>query len=224
MRLTDLPIDQRPRERLHRRGPAALSDAELLAIFLRVGHAGTSALELAQQLLARHGGLAGVTAAPLQELVRFKGLGPAKAAQLAAAVELVRRSLAAELAERDALTSPAVAGDYLRLWLGRRPNEVFAALFLDNRHRVIAAEELFQGTIDGASVHPREVVRRAIAHNAAALIVAHNHPSGVAEPSAADLAITRRLREALALVDIRLVDHLIVGEGAPTSLAERGLL
>lgn len=224
MRLTDLPIDQRPRERLHRQGPAALSDAELLAIFLRVGHAGSSALDLAQRLLARHGGLAGVTAAPVHDLLQCKGLGPAKAAQLAAAVELVRRSLGAELAVRDALTSPAVAGDYLRLWLGRRPNEVFAALFLDNRHRVIAAEELFQGTIDGASVHPREVVRRALAHNAAALIVAHNHPSGVAEPSAADLAITRRLREALALVDIRLVDHLIVGEGAPTSLAERGLL
>ncbi len=224
MRLTDLPTDQRPRERLHRQGPAALSDAELLAIFLRVGHAGTSALELAQRLLARFGGLAGVAGAQVYELTRLKGLGPAKAAQLVAAVELVRRSLAAQLAVRDALTSPAVAGDYLRLWLGRRPNEVFAALFLDNRYRVIAAEELFQGTIDGASVHAREVVRRALAHNAAALIVAHNHPSGVTEPSAADLAITRRLREALALVDIRLLDHLIVGEGAPTSMAERGLL
>jgi DNA repair protein RadC len=224
MRLTDLPADQRPRERLHRHGAAALNDAELLAIFLRVGHAGASALDLAQRLLVQHGGLAGVAAAPLHELVKSKGLGPAKAAQLAAAVELVRRSLAAELSVRDALTSPAAAGDYLRLWLGRRPNEVFAALFLDNRHRVIAAEELFQGTIDGASVHPREVVRRALSHNAAALIVAHNHPSGIAEPSAADLAITRRLREALALVDIRLVDHLIVGEGVPTSLAERGLL
>lgn len=224
MRIRDLPPDQRPRERLLRQGAAALGDAELLAIFLRVGHAGSSALDLAHGLIARCGGLAGVARTPVADLLRLPGLGPAKAAQLAAAVELVRRSLAARMTERRALASPAQAGDYLRVWLGGRAAEVFAALFLDSRHRLIAAEELFQGSIDGASVHPREVVRRALAHNAAALIVAHNHPSGVAEPSAADLAITARLRDALALVDVRLIDHLIVGDGQPTSLAERGLL
>jgi DNA repair protein RadC len=224
MRLTELPTAERPRERLLRSGAAALADAELLAIFLRTGTRGASAIELAQQLLARRGGLAGLAATPPQSLAAEPGVGTAKACMVAAAVELARRALEAPLRREAALSDPRAGAAYVRAWLRPYPYEVFGALFLDNRHRVIAAEELFRGTIDGASVHPREVVRRAIAHNAAALIAAHNHPSGVAEPSAADIAITRRLADALALVDVRLLDHFIVGDGEPVSLATRGLL
>jgi len=224
MKLTDFPIAERPRERLLRNGAAALADAELLAILLRTGSRGRSALDLARALLVRYGGVDGLLAAPAAEVLRERGLGPSKYCPLLAAVELARRTLEAPLRRVGALGGPRDSAAFLRAWLKLRPYEVFAALFLDNRHRVIAVEELFRGTIDGASVHPREVVRRALAHNAAALIVAHNHPSGVAEPSAADLALTRRLADALALIDVRVLDHFIVGDGEPLSLAERGLL
>ena len=223
MRMTDLDVHDRPRERLLAAGPAALADAELLAIFLRSGSRGRNAIDVGRALVARFGGIAGVCAAPRAEALAAPGLGTAGYCQLLAALELSRRVLAAEV-RRDPLTDPRRCGEYLRAWLAPYPYEVFACLFLDNRHRVIASEELFRGTIDGASVHPREVVRRAIGHNAAAVILAHNHPSGIAEPSAADVAITRRLRDALALVDVRVLDHLIVGEATPVSLAERGLV
>ncbi|HVF34975.1 MAG TPA: DNA repair protein RadC [Candidatus Saccharimonadia bacterium] len=223
MRMTELALHERPRERLLAAGPAALADAELLAIFLRSGRRGRNAVDVGRELIARFGGIAALCAAPRNEALQSPGLGAAGYCQLVAALELSRRVLGAAV-RRDALTDPRRCGEYLRAWLGPYPYEVFACLFLDNRHRVIASEELFRGTIDGASVHPREVVRRALSHNAAAVILAHNHPSGVAEPSAADVAITRRLRDALALIDVRVLDHLIVGETAPVSLAERGLV
>lgn len=224
MRIREFPPAERPRERLLRDGAATLADAELLAILLRTGSRGSSALDLARALLARHGGIDALLAAPAPEVLRERGMGPSKYCPLVAALELARRALAAPLRRVGALGGPRDSAAFLRAWLRLRPYEVFVGLFLDNRHRVIAAEELFRGTIDGASVHPREVVRRALGHNAAALIVAHNHPSGVAEPSAADLALTRRLADALALIDVRVLDHFIVGDGEPLSLAERGLL
>jgi DNA repair protein RadC len=224
MRITDLPEHERPRERLQRLGAAALSDAELLAVFLRTGTRGRSALDLARALLVQFGQLGALLAAPAAQVTAAAGMGPAKHLQLLAAAELSRRALAQEVTRGTPLTSPRDSAAYLRAWLTAYPYEVFACLFLDNRHRVIAAEELFRGTIDGASVHPREVVRRAIALNAAAVICAHNHPSGVAEPSAADVAITRRLSEALALIDVRVLDHFVIGDGTPLSMAERGLL
>ncbi len=224
MPITDWPESERPREKLLARGPGALSDAELLAIFLRTGVPGMTAVDLARTLLARFGGLRGLLAADRSTLCAAPGLGPAKYAQLQAAVEMARRHLYESLARGAPITSPLAARDFLLSRLRDRPHEVFAALFLDTRHRVIAFRELFRGTVDGAAVHPREVVRAALALNAAALIVAHNHPSGVAEPSAADVGITRKLREALALVEVRLLDHLVVGDGTVVSLAERGLL
>lgn len=224
MSIRDWPEGERPREKLMRLGAEALSDAELLAIFLRTGVRGRSAVELARDLLAEFGGLGQLLAADPKRLCAAKGLGVAKYTQLQAALELSRRYLMTALSERDVLTSPDATRDYLKLRLYGAPHEVFACLFLDNRHRVIRYEELFRGTIDGASVHPREVVRRVIETNAAAVIFAHNHPSGVAEPSEADLAITRRLKEALALIDVRVLDHIIVGDGRGTSFAERGLL
>lgn len=224
MSLNDLPAHDRPRERLARLGAGALSDTELLALFLRSGHRGASALDLARGLIARFGGLAALLVAPEAEVAAAPGMGPAKHAQLRAAAELSRRALEAACARGATLSSPRDSAAFLRAWLRPYPYEVFACVFLDNRHRVIAAEEMFRGTIDGASVHPREVVRRAIAHNAAAVICAHNHPSGVSEPSAADVAITRRLADALALVDVRVLDHFVIGEEQPLSMAERGLL
>ena len=224
MSITDWPEGERPREKLLARGAGALSDAELLAIFLRTGVRGQSAVDVARALLARHEGLAGLMDAPVARLVETPGLGPAKAAQLAAALEIGRRYLRAGLAQRPALTSPQAVRDYLALELRGLPREVFACLFLDSQHRVLAFEVLFQGTLDSTSVHPREVVRAALKRNAAAVILAHNHPSGVAEPSAADRHITQRLKEALALVEVRLLDHFIVGGGTPLSFAERGLL
>lgn len=223
MPITDWPADERPREKLLSRGAAALSDAELLAIFLRTGVAGKTAVDLARDLLSRFGGLRPLLQADLDQFCAARGLGSAKFAQLQAVLEMGRRHLSEGLSRGDALTSPDDTRRFLAARLRDYPFEVFACLFLDNRHRVIAFEELFRGTIDGASVHPREVVRRALAHNAAALILAHNHPSGVAEPSRADEAITRRLREALALVDIRVLDHVVVGDSL-VSFAERGLL
>lgn len=224
MMLRDYPADERPRERLLRHGAASLSPAELLAICLRTGTRGASALELARRLIAESGGLNALLGAAPEELMRRPGLGLAKVCQLKAGLELARRALEAELVGGAALTSPRASADYLRARLAGHPYEVFAALFLDNRNRVLAFEELFRGTVDGAQVHPREVVRRALAHNAAAVIFAHNHPSGEAEPSAADLAVTRRLVDALALIDVRVLDHFVIGRKAPVSLAERGLM
>jgi DNA repair protein RadC len=224
MPIRDWPAAERPREKLLARGPAALSDAELLAIFLRTGRRGHSALDLARELLGHFDGLRDLLEAGRERFCALPGLGDAKYAQLAATLELARRHLEATLARGDALTTPELTRRFLASRLRHRDREVFLGLFLDNRHRVVACEELAIGTFDGATVHPREVVRRALALNAAALIVAHNHPSGVAEPSAADEAMTRRLRDALALVEVRLLDHFIVGDGHPVSLAERGLL
>ncbi|VAX09507.1 UPF0758 family protein [hydrothermal vent metagenome] len=224
MSITDWPTDERPREKLLKRGANALSDAELLAIFLRTGVTGKTAVDLARDLLDEHGNLRNLLAANCRSFCASHGLGKAKYAQLQAVLEMSRRHLQEKLQREDALTSPQHTRDYLSARLRGYPNEVFACLFLDNRHRVIEYEELFSGTINGASVHPREVVRRALAHNAAAIILAHNHPSGVAEPSQSDTHITQRLKEALALVDVRVIDHIIVGDGEMTSLAERGLL
>ncbi|HXG27771.1 MAG TPA: DNA repair protein RadC [Nevskiales bacterium] len=218
------PVDERPRERLLTRGAAVLSDAELIAIFLRTGLPGKSAVELARELLARFGGLRGLLNADAATLCACPGLGPAKYAQLQAALEMARRHLGEQLSRGDALSDPAATRRFLQARLRDRAHEVFACLYLDNQHRVLGFEELFRGTLDGASVYPREVVKAALKHNAAALIFAHNHPSGVAEPSAADRSLTQRLRAALALVDIRVLDHLVVGDGEITSLAERGWL
>lgn len=224
MAIRHWPAGERPREKLLERGARALSDAELLAIFLRTGHAGKSAVDLARDLLGQFGGLAALLAADQKGFCAGKGLGPVKYVQLQAVLELARRYFSAQLERGDAFTAPEGAAQYLQAHLSGHSREIFAALFLDTRHRLIATEDLFQGTIDGASVHPREVVRRALFHNAAAVIVGHNHPSGVAEPSADDRRITARLREALALVDVRLLDHFVVGAGQVVSLAERGLL
>ena len=224
MRIHDWPRGERPRERLLEQGPAALTDAELLAILLRTGRRGQSALDLARALVADFGGLRGLLEADRESLCARPGLGPAKVAQLQAALELARRHLRARLGRGEALTSPDATRRFLSAELRHRPHEAFCALMLDTRHRVIAFETLFTGTIDAAHVHPRVVVETALRKRAAAIIVAHNHPSGVAEPSQADLAITRRLRDALGLVDIRLLDHFIVGDAEVVSLAERGLV
>jgi len=224
MRIADWPQTERPRERLLDHGARNLSDAELLAILLRTGSRGRSALDTARALINAFGGLRGLLEATQDELCAMPGLGPAKYAQVHAALELARRHLRETLNRGKPLTSPEATREYLRAALRDRPHEVFCALMLDTRHRVIAFEEMFSGTIDSAHVHPRVVVEKALARKAAALIVAHNHPSGVAEPSQADLAITRRLRDALGLVDIRLLDHFIVGDCEVVSLAERGLV
>jgi len=224
MSMTDWPEAERPREKLLSQGPTALSDAELLAIFLRTGTPGQTAVELARELLGEFGSLRGLLQANQQQLCAAHGLGPAKFAQLQAVLELARRHLGEHLQRGDLLLNPEATRRYLITTLGDLPHEVFCCLFLDTRHRLICYEELFQGTIDGASVHPREVVRRALHHNAAAVILAHNHPSGVAEPSDADQRITRRLKQALQLVDIRVLDHLVVGDRTVMSFAEHGLL
>jgi len=222
--IKDWPEQERPREKLIARGAAALSDAELLALFIGSGRRGLTAVDLGRELLAAAGSLKALLDQDATQLVQQPGLGAATACSLHAALELGRRYLASELQRPDALVHPSACADYLRSRIGAHPYEVFACLFLDQRHRVIAFEELFRGSIDGASVHPREVVRRCLAHNAAAVILAHNHPSGVAEPSQADRDITAELKRALALIDVRVLDHFIVGSGAPTSLALRGLL
>jgi DNA repair protein RadC len=226
MPITDWPEKDRPRERLLREGAGALTDAELLAIFLRTGIPGKSAVDLARELLAAFDGQLGrLCRAGVAELSKTKGIGPAKAAQLAASLEIARRSLGEQLREPQALASPAAVRDYLRLAIGHRPHEVFLVLLLDAQNRLIACEELFRGTLTQTSVYPREVVKLALARNAAAVVFAHNHPSGVAEPSAADQAITRALKEALALVDVRVLDHFVVaGQAPPVSLAERGMV
>lgn len=227
MAITDWPDDQRPRERLLAHGAQALNDAELLAIFLRVGVKGMSAVDLARALLAHFdNSLARLAAATPQELTAVNGIGPAKAAQLVATLELARRGLHEELRSRPALSSPGAVRDWLRLSLAQLPHEVFLVLWLDAQNRLIASEELFRGTLTQTSVYPREVVKQALLRNAAAAILAHNHPSGVAEPSAADELLTRNLKQALALVDVRVIDHFIVAAGntPPLSFAERGLL
>ena len=226
MAITDWPDDQRPRERLLALGPGALSDAELLAIFLRVGVRGMSAVNLARALLVHFdNSLARLAAATPQELTAVNGIGPAKAAQLVATLELARRGLHEELRQRATLNAPGAVRDWLRLRLGSLPHEVFIALWLDAQNRLITDTELFRGTLTQTSVYPREVVKQALAQNAAAVIFAHNHPSGVAEASQADELLTRTLKQALALVDVKLVDHFIVaGNASPLSFAERGLL
>jgi len=218
------PESERPREKLLARGARSLSDAELLAVLLGSGRRGRSALELARELLAHFGGLRELLDSDGRGLAAVPGLGPARVAELKACLELGQRYLEARLRRGDALGSPGDTRRFLEARLRGYAHEVFACLFLDARNRVISFDEMFHGTIDGASVHPREVVRRAIERNAAGLIVAHNHPSGVAEPSRADRALTRRLQEAVALVDVRLLDHFVVGDGEVVSFAERGWL
>ena len=223
MAIADWPAAERPRERLRSLGPAALSDAELLAVLLRTGSRGRSAVDLGRELLLRSGGLAGLlTAATLVKGV--KGLGQAKGAQLAAAIEIARRSLREQLGAGAALTSPGAVRDYLRLTLASREREVFLALFVDAQHRVIRCDEMFHGTLTQTSVYPREIVKAALAANAAAVIFAHNHPSGVAQPSRADELLTRQLKEALALVDVKVLDHFVVAGTQCLSFAERGLI
>ncbi|MFN3414833.1 MAG: RadC family protein [Caldimonas sp.] len=224
MSIKDLPTDARPREKLLALGPAALADAELLALLLRTGLKGTPVLQLAQQLLQGFGGVAGLLHAGADELKRVKGLGPAKRAELVAVLELARRALAQALQARPVFESPTQVKDYLRLKLAALPHEVFAVLFLDAQHRLLAMEELFRGTLTQTSVYPREVVKRALALNAAAVMLAHNHPSGVAEPSKADEYLTRTLQSALGLVDVRVLDHFVVAREQVVSFAERGLL
>ena len=223
MAISDWPSAERPREKLISRGASSLSDAELLAIFLRTGVAGSSAVDLARQLLLDYGSLRNILDADVKNFCAGKGLGLAKFVQLQAALEISGRHLAENLGREDCLTNPAQTRSYLRARLRDYDYEVFACLMLDNRNRVIAFRELFRGSIDGASVYPREVVKQALADNAAAVILAHNHPSGVCEPSQADIQITERLRKALELVDIRLLDHVIVGDRV-TCLSEQGLV
>ncbi|MAL97397.1 RadC family protein [Hydrocarboniclastica marina] len=224
MTLKALPLAERPREKLLCHGAEYLSDAELLALFLRTGMRGRSVLELSRKLLVDFGSLRRLLGASAQRFCAEPGLGEAKYAQLQASLEMARRVLDEPLITGEPLQSPADTRRYLKSRLVTRPHEVFACLFLDNRHRIISYDEMFFGTIDGAAVYPREVVRRALDHNAAALILAHNHPSGVAEPSTADISLTKRLRQALELVDVRVLDHMIIGYEGVTSLAERGLL
>lgn len=224
MTIKDWPADDRPREKLLAKGAGALSDAELLAIFLRTGTRGRNAVQLGQDVLRQFGGLPGLFAATPAALDQLKGLGSAKSVMLRAVLETVQRLLSAEMEQRDALSSPRAVRDYLRLRLQGLESEVFMALFLDAQNRVIAAEELFRGTLTQTSVYPREVVKRALHHNAGALIFAHNHPSGVAEPSRSDEALTQALKQALALVDVKVLDHFIVAGSGCLSFAERGLL
>lgn len=224
MSIREWPARERPRERLLELGAQSLSDAELLAIFLRTGVTGKSAVDLARELLGRFGNLRSLLAANRDQFCAAPGLGSAKFAQLQAVLEMGRRHLDEQLVRGAPLVSPGQTEQFLRTRLRDYPYEVFAVIFLDTRHRVLAFEELFRGTIDGATVHPREVVRRALTHNAAAVILSHNHPSGEAQPSQADRRITERLRDALALVDVRVLDHVIVGDPECCSLARQGLI
>jgi DNA repair protein RadC len=231
MPLKDLPADARPREKLLARGPGALSDAELLALLLRTGIQGKSVLHLADELLADpaknpngFGGISGLLHTSAKDLERIKGLGPAKRAELVAVLELARRALAEQLKERTVFDTPHAVSDYLRLHLGQRPYEVFAVIFLDAQNRMLALEELFRGTLTQTSVYPREVVIRALHHSAASVVLAHNHPSGSVQPSRADEYLTQNLKSALALLDIRVLDHVIVAQGQTLSMAEKGLM
>ncbi|MFO1226631.1 RadC family protein [Roseateles sp.] len=224
MRLLDLPPDARPREKLLARGPSALADAELLALLLRTGLPGLSVVALAQSLLDTFGGWRGLLAASVKDLGKVKGLGPAKRAEIAAVLEIARRTLAQQLAERPVLSEPQAARQFLQLKLGHLGHEVFAVLFLDAQLRLIQLEEMFRGTLTATAVYPREVAKRALELGASAVMLAHNHPSGVAEPSRADELITQNLVRALAVLDVRVVDHFVVGQDQVVSFAERGLL
>ena len=224
MLLKDLPEDARPREKLLARGPGALSDAELLALLLRTGLPGKNALQMGQELLDKFGGVAGLLHTGADALKSIKGLGPAKRAEIVAVLELARRALSAQLKQHTLFDAPHAVRDYLQLQLGSRPHEIFAVMFLDSQHRLIVLEELFRGTLTQTSVYPREVVVRALALNAASVVLAHNHPSGSAQPSRADEALTQTLKAALGLVDVRVLDHFVVTSTEAVSMAERGLL
>ena len=224
MVLKDIPPDARPREKLLAHGPAALADAELIALLLRTGFKGVSVLQLAEKLLADFGGLDGLLKTQPADLKRVKGLGPAKRAEIAAVMELARRSLQRELSARPVFDAPQRAKDYLRMQIGGRSHEVFAVMFLDAKSQLIRFEEMFRGTLTHTAVYPREVVKRALELGAAGVVLAHNHPSGVAEPSHADELLTKTLINALQLVDIRVLDHMVVGEVDVISFAERGIL
>ena len=224
MLLKDLPEEARPREKLLARGPGALSDAELLALLLRTGLPGKNALQMGQELLDKFGGVAGLLHTSADALKSIKGLGPAKRAEIVAVLELARRALTAQLKRQTLFDAPHAVRDYLQLQLGSRPHEIFAVMFLDSQHRLIVLEELFRGTLTQTSVYPREVVVRALALNAASVVLAHNHPSGTAQPSRADEALTQTLKAALGLVDVRVLDHFVVTSTEAVSMAERGLL
>ena len=225
MTLLELPADTRPREKLLARGAAALSDTELLALLLRTGLAGKGVFALAQELVDRFGGVAGLLHAAADDLKQVKGLGgPAKRAELLAVLELARRAMAQQLRAREVFSSPDAVKHYLQLHLSRHAHEVFAVMFLDAQNRLIELEVLFRGTLTQTSVYPREIVIRALEHEAASVVLAHNHPSGTVQPSRADEALTHTLKAALALVDVRVLDHVIVAPGAALSMAERGLL
>ena len=224
MLLKDLPQEARPREKLLSRGPAALSDAELLALLLRSGIQGKNVLQLAQELVDRFGGVAGLLHTPAEALKTVKGLGPAKRAELVAVLELARRALAQQLTQKPLFNTPQTVRDYLQLQLGGLQHEVFAVLFLDSQHRLIALEEMFRGTLTQTSVYPREVVKQALTLNASSVVLAHNHPSGTAQPSRADEALTHTLKAALALVDVRVLDHFVVTASQAVSMAELGLV
>ena len=224
MLLKDLPQEARPREKLLSRGPAALSDAELLALLLRSGIRGKNVLQLAQELVDRFGGVAGLLHTPAEALKAVKGLGPAKRAELVAVLELARRALAQQLTQKPLFNTPQAVRDYLQLQLGGLHHEVFAVLFLDSQHRLIALEEMFRGTLTQTSVYPREVVKQALTLNASSVVLAHNHPSGTAQPSRADEALTHTLKAALALVDVRVLDHFVVTASQAVSMAELGLV
>lgn len=224
MTIRDWPRGERPREKLLAHGAKALSEAELLAIFFRTGDSGRSAVDLARDVIVRFGGLSALFTAPIDEFRGVRGLGDARYAQLQAVRELDRRALGEQLASRDALNSPRAVQEYLRLTLAGLPNEVFHVLFLDAQHRLIASDELFRGTLTQTSVYPREVVKQALRHNSAAVIFAHNHPSGIAEPSRADELLTHALKAALDLVDIKVLDHLVIAGNVAWSFAEKGRL
>ena len=224
MLLKDLPQNARPREKLLARGAGALSDAELLALLLRSGIRGKNVLMLAQELVDRFGGIAGLLHTPAEALKTIKGLGPAKRAELVAVLELSRRALVQRLEEKPLFSTPQAVRDYLQLQIGGRPHEIFAVMFLDSQHRLIALEEMFRGTLTQTSVYPREVVRRALDLHAGSVVLAHNHPSGTAQPSRADEALTQTLKAALALVDVRVLDHFVVTSHQAVSMAELGLV
>jgi len=222
--IRDWPKAERPRERLLNSGPESLADAELLAIFIRTGVPGKTAVELAREILVKSGGLRALLNLPAKELCRYKGIGLAKYVQFQAGLELGRRYLMEQLEKGDAITSPQISRNYLTMMIRDKPHEVFFAMFLDSKHQVIHHQELFRGTVDSATVPVREVVKEALKHNAAALIVAHNHPSGVAEPSVADKSLTQTLQLALDMVGVTLLDHFVVGDSEVISFAEMGAL